>query len=88
MISRVSGPHVLALELYFANLFFLFSEYPENLDPVAFGAGGRGEALKSAAPCFSREQSVLDNCICLSDSKSKTSSGPASAAGQVETDVT
>ena len=60
MISRVSGPHFLALELYFANLFFLFSEYPENLDPVAFGAGGRGEALKSAAPGLTGERSVWD----------------------------
>ena len=60
MISSVSGPHFLPLELNFAHLFLLFSVSPENLDPVDFGAGGRGEAFKSAAPGLSGEQSVLD----------------------------
>ena len=60
MISSVSGPHVLPLELNFAHLFLLFSVSPENLDPVDFGAGGRGEAFKSAAPGLSGERSVWD----------------------------
>jgi len=60
VISSVSGPHFLPLELNFAHLFLLFSVSPENLDPVDFGAGGRGEAFKSAAPGLTGERSVWD----------------------------
>ena len=55
---EASGPHFLPLELNFAHLFLLFAVSPENLDPVDFGAGGRGEAFKSAAPGLTGERSV------------------------------
>ena len=52
-----------------SHFFLLFPVSPENPDPVDFGAGGRGEAFKSAAPGLTGERSVWDYSQTSSDSE-------------------